>query len=306
MLRRVLFHLSESPRARAFVLRHPLARRASRRFVAGETLDEALAAIDGLGRAGYDAILNHLGERITDPREADLATSDYLEAVLRLRDRRGPGDCYVSVKLTQLGLDFDRALTTSNLRRILDAARPGGTFVRVDMEHSAYVEATLSVIEQLRGEGYTNLGAVIQTYLYRSEADVERLRRLGVPIRLVKGAYLEPPSVAYPRMADVNANFLRLQTRLLRDQAHHAIATHDERLVQAAVDQARAEGIPPDRFEFQFLYGIRRDLQARLRREGWRVRIYVPYGTHWYPYFMRRMAEHPANLFFVLRNVLRG
>ncbi|MDR7543130.1 MAG: proline dehydrogenase family protein [Armatimonadota bacterium] len=302
----MLFHLSESPRARAFVLRHPLARRASRRFVAGETLDEALAAIDTLGRAGYDAILNHLGERITDSHEADLATRDYLEAVLRLRDRSGPGDCYVSVKLTQLGLDFDRALTTRNLRRILDAARPAGTFVRVDMEHSAYVDATLEVIEQLHGEGYTNLGAVIQTYLYRSEADVERLLRLGVSIRLVKGAYLEPPSIAYPNMADVNASFLRLQTRLLRHRAHHAIATHDERLVQAAVDQARAEGIAPDHFEFQFLYGVRRDLQARLLREGWRVRVYVPYGTHWYPYFMRRMAEHPANLFFMLRHVLRG
>jgi proline dehydrogenase len=174
------------------------------------------------------------------------------------------------------------------------------------MEHSSYVDATLDIIEQMRGEGYDRLGAVIQTYLYRSEADVNRLLRLGVPIRLVKGAYMEPPTIAYPNIADVNASFLKLQQRLLRDRAYHAIATHDERLVQATVDQARAEGISSDRFEFQFLYGIRRDLQTRLVREGWRVRIYLPYGTHWYPYFMRRMAEHPANMFFILRNLLRG
>jgi proline dehydrogenase len=306
MLRRVLFHLSESARARNFVVSHPFARGASRRFVAGETLDEAVAVIDRLAGEGYFAVLNHLGERITEPHEAEAATRDYLDALDRLRGRSPARDCYVSVKLTQLGLDFDRQIAIGHLRRILEAAGPQGTFIRVDMEHSSYVDATLDILEQMRAEGHERLGAVIQTYLYRSEADVDRLLRLGVPVRLVKGAYMEPPDIAYPHMADVNANFLRIQQRLLRDRAHHAIATHDEQLVRAAVDQARAEGITADRFEFQFLYGIRRDLQARLAADGWRVRLYVPYGTHWYPYFMRRMAEHPANLFFVLRNLFKG
>jgi proline dehydrogenase len=303
MLRRVLFGLSESARARHFVTSHPLARRASRRFVAGETLDDAMAAVGRLAADGYWSILNHLGERVTEPAEAEVATSDYLAALDRLRAQPPARDCYVSIKLTQLGLDFDRDLAIAHLRRILNAARLQDTFVRIDMEHSAYVEATLAIVEQMRREGYARLGAAIQACLRRSEADVDRLLRLEVPIRLVKGAYLEPPAIAYPTMAEVNASFLRIQQRLLRDRTPHAIATHDERLVEAAVRQARAEGIAPERFEFQFLYGIRRDLQARLLREGWRVRIYLPYGTHWYPYFMRRMAEHPANLFFILRHL---
>ncbi len=306
MLRRLLLHLSESGRARNFVLQHPFARRASRRFIAGETLDEAMDVINTLAASGYLSILNHLGERTTDASEAAAAAGDYLKALTRLRDRPPARDCYVSVKLTQLGLDFDRELTLSHLRRILDAAKSAGTFVRIDMEHSAYVDATLDIIEHLRGDGYTALGVVIQTYLRRSEADVDRLLRLGVAVRLVKGAYMEPPAIAYARMQEVNANFIKLQQRLLRDPVVHAIATHDARLVQVAVDQAKAEGIPSSHFEFQFLYGIRRDLQERLRGDGYRVRIYVPYGTYWYPYFMRRMAERPANFFFMLRNVWRG
>ncbi len=306
MLRRLLLYLSGSARARNFVLHDPFARRASRRFIAGETLGAAMDVINSLATSGYLTILNHLGESTTDASEAAVAAADYLEALGRLRDRPPARDCYVSVKLTQLGLDFDRGLTLSHLRRILDAAQPAGTFVRIDMEHSAYVDATLDVVEHLRGEGYTALGVVIQSYLRRSGADIDRLLRLAVPVRLVKGAYMEPPTIAFAKMQEVNANFLELQQRLLRDPVHHAIATHDGRLVQAAIDQAKAEGIPASHFEFQFLYGIRRDLQERLLRDGFQVRLYVPYGTHWYPYFMRRMAERPANLFFMLRNVWRG
>jgi proline dehydrogenase len=305
-LRRPLYWLSEHPGARTFVLHNPVARRASRRFIAGETLDEALAVVDRLAAGGFLASLNHLGERTESVADAEAATAGYVAIVDRLRARPPATDCYVSVKLTQLGLDLDPALTTANLRRILEAARATDLFVRIDMEHSRYVDATLALIEAMRAEGFARLGAVIQAYLYRSEADVERLLRAGIPIRLVKGAYLEPPQVAYPRMSDTNAAFRRIMQRLLRDRGYHAIATHDARLVQEAVDLARGEGIPPEHFEFQFIYGVGRPLQERLRADGYRVRVYVPYGAQWYPYFMRRLAERPANLFFLLRNLFRG
>lgn len=304
MLRRALIALSENARAREFVLQNPVARRASRRFVAGESLAETLAVIDRLAGAGFLTSFNHLGERTTTLQEAEAAAAAYVEILEHLRGRSI--DCYVAVKLTQLGLDTSTDLAASHLRRILDAARAAGRFIRVDMEHSPYVDRTLDVITRLRGDGYEALGAVIQAYLYRSPTDLDRLLRLGVPIRLVKGAYAEPPSVAYPRKSDVDASYLKLQQRLLRDDGYHAIATHDERLIRAAIAQAASEGIAPDHFEFQFIYGVRRDLQEQLRREGRRVRIYVPYGTQWYPYFMRRLAERPANVLFILRNLLRG
>lgn len=304
LLRRLLLALSESPRARALALRHPVARRASRRFVAGETLDEALEVVGDLTARGHLASLNYLGELTASAEEAEEATEAYEGILDRLRGR--PGDCYVSVKLTQLGLDLRTDLAAGLLRRILDRARAGGTFVRIDMEHSHYVDRTLDVITRLRAEGYRALGAVIQAYLYRSAADVDRLLALGVPIRLCKGAYAEPSSVAYPRKRDVDASFLRLSQRLLRDVAYHGIATHDGRLIDAVIAWSRVEGIGPDRFEFQMIFGIRRDLQEHLRQQGYRVRIYVPFGTQWYPYLMRRMAERPANLAFVLRNLLRG
>lgn len=304
MIKRLLLALSENERIHAFVLRQRMARRAARRFVAGETLDEALGVVDLLAAEGYFLSLNLLGENTTSPQEARAATEAYTEAATRLRGR--PVDCYISVKLTQLGLDLDTDLAADNLRRLLEATRADGRFVRVDMEHSPHIDRTLEVITRLKAEGYDALGAVIQAYLYRSEDDVDRLLKLGIPIRLCKGAYAEPSTIAYPHKRDVDANFIRLQQRLLRDSVSHAIATHDERLIQAAVSQVEKEGIPRGHCEFQFIYGIRRDLQERLLRGGYRVRIYVPYGTHWYPYLMRRMAERPANLAFILRNLLRG
>jgi len=304
MLRRALLTLSESARVRAFAQHHPVGRRTSRRFVAGETLDDALGAVERLGRAGVLLSLNHLGEKTATLEEAAAAAVAYQEILERLRGRRE--DCYVSVKLTQLGLDGNPEAAIAHLRRILDAARPAGTFVRVDMEHSVYVDQTLEALLRLRAEGYEALGAVIQAYLYRSAADLERLLAAGIRIRLVKGAYMEPPAIAYPRKPDVDVNYLRLQERLLADAGYHAMATHDERIVLAAVDQARRLGKSPDRYEFQMIYGVRRDLQDRLRQEGHRVRIYIPYGTQWYPYFMRRLAERPANVAFILRNLLRG
>lgn len=304
MIRRVLLALSANDRVHAFVLRQGMARRAARRFVAGETLDEALGVVDRLAAEGYLLSLNLLGEKTTSPQEARAAADAYAEVATRLRGR--PVDCYISVKLTQLGLDLDTDLAADNLRRVIEAARADGRFVRVDMEHSPYVDRTLEIVTRLKAEGNDALGAVIQAYLYRSGDDVDRLLGLRVPIRLCKGAYAEPSTAAYPRKRDVDANFIRLQQRLLRDPVCHAIATHDERLIQAAISLVESEGIPRDRYEFQMIYGIRRDLQARLLRGGHRVRIYVPFGTHWYPYLMRRMAERPANLAFVLRNLLRG
>jgi proline dehydrogenase len=302
--RRALIGLSENARAREFALRHPMARRVSRRFVAGESLDEALAAVDALCRAGFLTSLNHLGELTASPVEAGAAAEAYVEILERLRGRGV--DCYVSVKLTQLGLDISDAMAASHMRRILDAARGAGIFVRIDMEHSAYVDRTLDLVAALRAGGYTGLGAVIQSYLYRSAGDLDRLLGLGVPVRLCKGAYAEPATVAYPRREDVDASFLRLAQRLFLHGGYHAIATHNERLIRACMHQARGQGLGPDRFEFQMIYGIRRDLQQRILGEGYRMRVYVPYGTQWYPYLMRRMAERPANLLFVLRNLMRG
>jgi proline dehydrogenase len=303
MLRRGLLALSENGRARAFAQHHPIGRRVSRRFVAGETLDDAMAVVDRLGQAGFLLSLNHLGEKTSTPAEADAAMAAYMEILERLGRRH---DCYVSVKLTQLGLDSDPAGAVGRLRQILEAARPAGIFVRVDMEHSVYVDRTVEALLVLRTEGHQGLGAVIQAYLYRSAADLERLLAAGIRIRLVKGAYMEPPEVAYPRKADVDASYLRLQERLLADPGYHAIATHDERLIRAAIDCARRLGKSPDRYEFQMIYGVRRDLQERFRQEGHPVRIYIPYGTQWYPYFMRRLAERPANVAFILRHLVRG
>ncbi|MGQ0548596.1 MAG: proline dehydrogenase family protein [Armatimonadota bacterium] len=304
MLRRVFLALSENPRARAFATQHPVGRRVSRRFVAGETLEDALVAVDRLMAAGFLTSVNFLGEKTTTPEEATAAAAAYQEILRRLGGR--PGDCYVSVKLTQLGLDLGVELARSHLRRILEQAKTTGTFIRVDMEHSSYVDATLSILEGCRREGYDRLGGVIQAYLYRSAEDLERLLRLGIPVRLVKGAYAEPATIAYPRKRDVDANYLRLLQRLLRDPEYHAVATHDERLIDAAIAQTRQDQRSPDTFEFQMIYGVRRDVAERLRAAGCRMRIYVPYGSQWYPYFMRRLAERPANIGFVLRNLLRG
>jgi len=217
--------------------------------------------------------------------------------------RTGGVDRNLSLKLTQLGLDVDAALCERIVRRILDRAGP--MFVRIDMESSRYTEATLRLFEGLWAEGRRNAGVVIQAYLRRSEADVEHLLALSARVRLVKGAYAEPPSVAFPRKRDVDANFARLTEALLRHSVYPAIATHDERLIAHTCRVAARDGVAPDRFEFQMLYGIRRDLQARLRSQGYRVRVYVPFGDEWYPYFMRRLAERPANIVFVAQSVLR-
>ncbi len=300
-LRAFFIYLSQHRGMQRFVLRNPVTRRASRRFVAGETLAEGVAAVRALNGLGIHASLNYLGEKTTTPAEAEEAAGRYLEILETITRERL--DCNLSIKLSQLGLAGDAALAERLLRRILEAADREGVFVRIDMEESALVDPTLALWRRVWEEGHTNVGLVIQSYLRRSEQDVADLVETGVRIRLVKGAYLEPPAVAYPRKADVDAAYRRLTEVLLRRGTYPAIATHDPRMIAHARAVAAGDGIGPERFEFQMIYGVRRDLQAALVRQGYHVRVYVPFGEQWYPYFMRRLGERPANVLFLLRSV---
>jgi len=304
MLRAALLYLSVAGWARRFVTHFPLARRVARRFVAGETVEEALQAIRELNARGIAATVDHLGESVTAQDEAIRAVDDYLTLIDSLQ--ASGVESWLSLKLTQLGLDLSEELCLSNLRRVLDRARQADMVVTIDMESSAYTGRILAVFHRLFGdEGYRNLRVVIQAYLYRSEADVAALVEGGAGVRLCKGAYDEPPTVAFPRKRDVDANYESLMKTLLdgTDRGYPGIATHDEKLIEAARRYVDASGIAPDRFEFQMLYGIRSELQARLAREGYGMRVYVPYGTEWYPYFVRRLAERPANLWFFVSNL---
>jgi proline dehydrogenase len=301
VLRRVFIRLSESPRAQAFVLRNGLARRAARRFVAGETLAEAVTAVRGINLAGMHASLNYLGEKTTSRAEAEGAAGHYVEMLRTITSKQL--DCNLSIKLSQLGLVTDEPFAAALARRILETARANDIFVRIDMEESILVSPTLALWRRLWEEGFTNVGVVIQAYLYRSPADIEALVGTGVRIRLVKGAYLEPPSVAHPHKADVDAAYRALTEILLGRATYPAIATHDPRMIAHARAIAEREGIGKDRFEFQMIYGVRRDLQQALARDGFHVRVYVPFGEQWYPYFMRRLGERPANVFFILRSL---
>jgi len=300
--------LSRSELLRKTAIRLGPARRMARRFVAGETLPEAITVVETLNTQGLLATLDHLGENVTGEIEARDATAEIL-VLLNAIDASGIRSG-VSVKLTQLGIDLSPALAAENLERIVARAAGIGRFVRIDMESSDYVQPTLDLFADLY-QRYKNVGVVIQSYLYRSAEDVAWLVRMGASVRLVKGAYDEPQEVAYPDKADTDANYIRLMEHLFSDEAQAngvfpAIATHDTQLVDWAKDHSRRRGIPGDRFEFQMLYGIRSGLQRQLVAEGYRVRVYVPYGEHWWPYFMRRLAERPANLRFLVRNLLKA
>ena len=278
-----------------------------RRFVAGETLQEAVAAVQALNDAGLLATLDHLGENVTTETEARDSGNEILDLVAAIEEEGL--DSGVSVKLTQLGLDLGPWLATENLQRIVARAAKAGRFVRIDMESHEYVDATLDIFRGL-WDRYKNLGVVIQSYLYRSDDDVARLVEMGASVRLVKGAYDEPPEVAYPDKTDTDAAYVRQMAMLFSPEARAsgvvpAIATHDMRLIDWAKEYAQQQGIGREEFEFQMLYGIRPGLQRQLAAEGYRVRAYVPYGRQWYPYFMRRLAERPANVLFLLRNLLR-
>jgi len=273
----------------------------ARRFIAGETTEEAIAVVRQLEARGLTHTLDHLGESVASLADADAATRDYLDVMAAIV-AAGVGR-NISVKLTQLGLDVDRASAVDNLRRILERSEPADFFVRVDMENSPYTEVTLDIFETLWQQGYRKLGVVLQAALYRTEADLRRVTALGGRIRLVKGAYDEPKSVAYRRKADVDAAYVRLMKELLATGHYPALATHDPAIIALAREWTAAHNIGPDRFEFQMLLGIRRDLQASLVRDGYRVRVYVPFGKEWFPYFMRRLGERPANVIFVLRHL---
>ncbi len=306
-MRAMLLKLSQNGVLQSAFSQYRFAQRAARRFIAGERIDEAIAVVRELNAKNILATLDHLGENTTNEREAIAAADEYLK-ILDAIARTGV-QSEISLKLTQMGLDISDELCLQNMRRIVERARQYKNFVCIDMESSAYTDRTLDLYEALRREGFDNIGPVIQAYLRRSERDIEKLIEWGVRVRLCKGAYQEPPEIAFPKKRDVNANYLKLLEKLFRAQeqgVYPAIATHDEKIIRWALQYVQERQIPIDRFEFQMLYGIRRDLQIHLAQAGYRVRVYVSYGTHWYPYFMRRLAERPANVFFVLKNLVRG
>jgi proline dehydrogenase len=273
----------------------------ARRFIAGESVAEAIAAARMIEQQGMMVTLDQLGESVTSAAEASHATRVYLDMIAEI-EKAGVGR-NISLKLTQLGLDIDRATCVDNLRRILDAAAAGQFFVRIDMENSPYTDATLDALETVWNIGYRNVGTVIQSALKRSPRDVERLNAMGVRVRLVKGAYREPAELAFQKKADVDAAFVELLHQLMKHGTYPAVGSHDPAMVDAAKTFAEREKIARDAFEFQMLYGIRRDLQAALHADGYRFRVYVPFGTEWFPYFMRRLGERPANVGFVLRGI---
>lgn len=307
-MRAMLFKLSQNHTMQSAFSRYRFAQRAARRFIAGERLEEAISVIRGLNAKNILATLDHLGENTTNEREAIAAANEYLKILDAIAQTRVQSE--ISLKLTQMGLDISDVLCLENMRRILERARMHQNFVCIDMESSAYTDRTLTIYERLRRDGCDNVGIVIQSYLRRSERDIERLIQWGAKVRLCKGAYQELPSIAFPAKRDVDANYLKLLEKLFSPRAQEkgvypAIATHDEKLIRWAIHYVEEHEIPRDRFEFQMLYGIRRDLQLKLAQEGYRVRVYVSYGTHWYPYFMRRLAERPANVLFLVKNLVR-
>jgi proline dehydrogenase len=283
------------------IARSPIGRVVASRFVAGEHLDQAIAVCRDLRRGDIGAVLDHLGENVRAPEQAAQAVRDYVRAVERIRDE-GDVDAYVSVKLTQLGLDFSEELAISNVEEVLKAAAPGDTLVMIDMESSVYVDRTLRVFRDLR-ERHERVGVCLQAYLYRTQPDVDALPPASI-VRLVKGAYLEPPEVALGTRREVDQAYARLfATMVSRGHTVH-VATHDPKLLDGARRYAERRGVGPSLVEYQMLYGVRRDLQARLAADGLPVRVYVPYGTEWYPYLTRRLAERPANMWFFARSLL--
>lgn len=309
MLRDAFLTLSHNTAVRNLATGLPPARRFSRRFVAGETLDDAIAVVRAMNQAGVLATLDYLGENVTNPAAARAYAEEYIGILDRIQREQVKSN--VSLKLTGLGLDLSTDLAFENVRRVVSIARTHDNFVRIDMESSDYTDRTLAIYRRLRDVGFDNVGVVIQAYLYRSEADINALiRRGGANIRLCKGAYDEPEYLAFPRKADTDANFVHLMQLLLSPEARQqgtyaAIATHDDAMITTTQAYAAEQDLDRQAYEFQMLHGIRTNAQLALVRDGYKMRVYVPYGSHWYPYFMRRLAERPANMLFLLRNLVR-
>jgi len=304
MLRSALLYLSGQQQIFRFVRNNKLAKSFANRFVAGETLESALAAVSRLNAAGITASLDLLGESVHNEAEARAAGQAYVNMLDRIYERKL--DANVSVKLTAMGLDISEDLCVATMHKILQRAREYRTFVRIDMESSAYTQRTMDLFEERLYPAYReNVGIVLQSYLYRTFADVEHANLTKARVRICKGAYNEPETVAYPDKKAVDANYVRCMRALVQYGNYPGIATHDEAIIREAKRFAKEKQIPPTRFEFQMLYGVRRDLQDELVREGYRMRVYVPFGTQWYPYLMRRLAERPANVAFLTGNVFK-
>jgi proline dehydrogenase len=304
MLRRALLYLSTNQSMRHWMENSSLSRRLTSRFVAGRSLDDGIRVLQDLSGQRILATLDFLGENVRSLEEAAHSRDTYLAAQCAIK--KASLGATVSIKLTQFGLDFSENACLSNVIELINHARTMNSRVEIDMESSDYTGRTLDVVKRLQEQFPGSVRAVIQAYLYRSEQDIRMLSQLRIPVRLCKGAYREPPAVAFPRKDDVDTNYVKLMRLLLEEGTYPAIATHDENIVGAALRHIREQKIASDRFEFQMLYGIRRDLQRRIVSSGHGLRLYVPYGDAWYPYFMRRLAERPANVLFLARNLLRN
>jgi proline dehydrogenase len=303
--RNVLLFLARREGLKDFATRLRPFRKMTERFVAGENLEEAVEAIRHLNEIGCTASFDHLNESVSSREETEGEVREY-RRILAAIDETGIRS-NVSIKLTQFGLEIDPELAYRNARAVVEEAARRGNFVRIDMEGSAVTQVTIDIFKRLRAEfGLDDVGIVLQSYLRRTYEDAQELVKIPARIRICKGAYSEPPEVAFPDKKDVDENYVRVMQLLLSSGVYHGIATHDEKMVAATREYAKRQGIGPEAFEFQMLYGVRRDLQEKLVREGYRVRVYVPYGRHWYPYFMRRLAERPANVWFILKNYFKG
>ncbi len=302
MLRTLLLELAKSSRLRRWITSNATTRRWARRFVPGEDIAPAIEAAEDCNRAGMSVSLDHLGENVRTREDAERARASYTEALDRIAAANL--DANISLKLTHLGLDLGDEFCMEQLRVVTRRAAEFGNFVRVDMEGSAYTDRSLQIVKQARAETDA-VGTVIQACLFRSEQDIRDLLPIGCRIRLVKGAYKEPAQIAFPRKKDVDANYIKLMKILLPSGIYHALATHDPNMIEATIRFAAEHEITKDKFEFQMLYGIRTDLQRRLVRQGYRMRVYIPFGQDWFPYFMRRLAERPANLLFFAKNLFR-
>jgi proline dehydrogenase len=303
--RNALLWLSQREGLKDFAASFGPFKKLTTRFVAGDTIDEVVPLIRQLNTENCTASFDHLNESVGSAEEAEHEVKEYLDILAKIDESRIRSN--VSIKLTQFGLNIDQELAYRNARRVVEEAHQRGNFVRVDMEGSDVTQATIDIFKRLRAEfGLNDVGIVLQSYLYRTYEDAQELVKLPARIRICKGAYNEPPEVAFPDKKDVDANYVKVMQLLLGSGTYHGIATHDPKMIDATIDFARREGIGKEKFEFQMLYGVRRDLQRQLARDGFNLRVYVPYGKHWYPYFMRRLAERPANVWFVLKNLAKG